>query len=71
MNGLVFGVITLLTNHKTNGRAMEAKGFTQAVFNIALIGKMEQFCVIAENHECGGTYANLCHIVNFETFALV
>ena len=64
-------LLSLLSYDQLDGRASEAKGITQAVFQIALVGEVEQLCIVAEDHKGGGCRTDLRHIVDLQVSALI
>ena len=64
-------VFALLTDDHLYGSTLHGIGLTDLVFQIAHIGIMEQFGVVAEANEGGGLDAGLGDIVDLQAAALV
>ena len=71
MGELFLIILTALTDDDLYRRTRESEGLAQAVFDISLIGEMEELGVVTEDNEGGGRNAYLSHIVDLETLALV
>ena len=64
-------LLALLPYHDPDGGTLKTEDGSDLVFQIALIGEVEQPCVVAEEDEAGGTGAGLGDVVDLESAALV
>jgi len=63
--------ITLLTDDDLYWCTLKSEGVAQTVFNVALIGEVEELHVVTEDNEGGGSRRDLSHIVDLQPLALV
>ena len=59
-------LLSALAHDQLDGGAAEAEGLAQAIFQIALVRKVEQGRTVAEDHEGGGPHADLGHVVDLQ-----
>ena len=64
-------LLASLLYHDANGCATEAKGLSDAVFEIPLVGEVEQLRIVTEEYEGGGCHRALGHIVDLKALSLV
>ena len=64
-------LIALLPDRQLDRRTHQSKDGTELIFQISLIGEMEQPGVVAERHKMGRFHADLGHIINLQPAALV
>ncbi len=64
-------VVALFADYELYGRSGKAEGVAQTVFDISLVGEVEQFGAVAEDDKCRRCDRGLRHVVNAQSLALV
>jgi len=70
-NHALFLLIALLPYRQDDGRPLKTKRIADAVFQIALIGEMEQPGIVAEHDKMGRPDSHLGHVIDLKPPALI
>ena len=64
-------ILSFLANGDGDRRALQSEHAADLVFQIPLVGEVEQLLVVAEDDEVGRLHAHLRHVVDLQALALI